>query len=90
LRKAQFHGYCVALERNPLLAIEPTLSRCDVPLRVVWGTADPIFDPSGPAWLERTFRRSRGTRRIEGANLFFPEEMPDIIAEEARKLWAVA
>lgn len=86
-RKAQFHAYCVALERNPLLAIEPALKRCQVPLRVVWGTGDTIFDPSGPDWLDRTFPRSRGVRRIEGANLFFPEEMPDIVADEARKLW---
>jgi pimeloyl-ACP methyl ester carboxylesterase len=87
LRKAQFHGYTVALERNPLLAIEPALKRCQAPLRVVWGTGDTIFDPSGPDWLDRTFPRSRGVRRIEGANLFFPEEVPDVIAEEARKLW---
>jgi haloalkane dehalogenase len=26
-------------------------------------------------------------RRIEGAKLFFPEEFPDVIAEEARRLW---
>ena len=86
-RKAQFHAYCVALERNPLLAIEPALRRCEVPLRVVWGTGDTIFDPSGPDWLDRTFPRSRGVRRIGGANLFFPEEMPDIVADEARRLW---
>ena len=86
-RKAQFHAYCVALDRNPLLAIEPALKRCQVPLRVVWGTGDRIFDPSGPDWLERTFPRSRGVRRIDGANLFFPEEMPDVMAEEARNLW---
>jgi len=30
---------------------------------------------------------SRGVRRIAGAKLFFPEEFPDVIAEEARKLW---
>jgi haloalkane dehalogenase len=87
LRKAQFHAYCVALDRNPLLPIEPALMRSTVPLRVVWGTGDTIFDPAGAAWLDRTFPRSRGVRRIEGANLFFPEEMPDIIAEEARRLW---
>lgn len=87
LRKAQFHGYCIELERNPLLAIEPALKRSQVPLRVVWGTGDTIFDPAGPEWLDRTFPRSRGVRKIEGANLFFPEEMPDIIAEEASRLW---
>jgi pimeloyl-ACP methyl ester carboxylesterase len=87
LRKAQFHEYCVALDRNPLLAIESALKRSTVPLRVVWGTGDTIFHPSGPDWLERTFPNARGVRRIEGANLFFPEEMPEIIAEEARGLW---
>jgi pimeloyl-ACP methyl ester carboxylesterase len=90
LRKAQLHAYCVALERNPLLAVEPALRRCQAPLRVVWGTGDTIFDPSGPDWLDRTFPRSRGVRRIEGANLFFPEELPDVIAEEARRLWEEA
>ena len=84
------HAYCVALERNPLVAIEPALRRCQVPLRVVWGTGDTIFNPPGPDWLDRTFPRSHGVRRIEGANLFFPEEMPDIIAEEARGLWLQA
>lgn len=87
LGKAQLHAYCVALERNPLVAIEPELRRSQVPMRVVWGTADPIFDPSGPDWLDRTFPQSRGVRRVEGASLFFQEEMPDIIAEEARRLW---
>jgi haloalkane dehalogenase len=28
-------------------------------------------------------------RRVEGANLFFPEEYPDVTAEEARTLWGV-
>jgi pimeloyl-ACP methyl ester carboxylesterase len=87
LRKAQCHGYIVALDRNPLLAIEPELRRSQVPMRVVWGTADPIFAASGPAWLDRTFSQSRGVRLVEGASLFFQEEMPDLIAEEARRLW---
>jgi haloalkane dehalogenase len=90
LRKAQLHGYCIALDRNPLLAIEPALARSRVPLRVIWGTGDTIFDPSGPDWLDRTFSRSHGVRRIVGAKLFFPEEMPEVIAEEARALWLMA
>jgi pimeloyl-ACP methyl ester carboxylesterase len=90
LRKAQFHGYCVALARNPLLPIEPLLRRSRVPVRVVWGTGDTIFDPSGPEWLAKIFPRFRGVRRLEGAGLFFAEEMPDVIAEEARRLWQIA
>jgi hypothetical protein len=38
-------------------------------------------------WLDRTLPGSRGIRRVESANLFFPEEMPDLIAEEAATLW---
>lgn len=89
LRKAQFHAYCVELARNPLVALEPELKKCQVPMRVVWGTGDKIFHPKGADFLDRTFPQSRGVRRIEGANLFFPEELPDVIAEEARKLWSV-
>lgn len=90
LRKAQFHGYCIGLDRNPLLPIEPALRRSQVPLRVVWGTGDTLFAPTGPDWLDHAFPRSRGIRRIPGAKLFFPEELPDIIAEEARRLWRVS
>jgi hypothetical protein len=55
---------------------------------VVWGTGDTLFDPGSPDWLARTFPRSRGVRRVEGAKLFFPQEMPEVIAEEALGLWA--
>jgi hypothetical protein len=37
------------------------------------------------AWIER-YRNPHGVRRIEGAKLFFPEEMPRIIVEEAMAL----
>lgn len=88
LRKAQFHAYFASLAQNPLLPVEPALRRSTVPLRVVWGTGDTLFAPSGPEELRRIFPRFQGVRRVEGAKLFFPEEFPDIIAEEARRLWA--
>lgn len=59
-------------------------------VRIVWGMADTIFTPAGPELLHRTFPGSRGVRPIPGAKLFFPEELPDVIAEEARALWGVA
>ena len=31
-----------------------------------------------------------GGRFLMGSNAFYPEERPDVIAEEARKLWALA
>jgi haloalkane dehalogenase len=89
-RRAQLHGYMLAFEPNPLPAIEPALKRCTAPARMVWGTADIHFDVSWADWLDRTFPQSRGVRRVQGAKLFFPEEMPDLIAEEALALWTIA
>jgi haloalkane dehalogenase len=86
-RKAHLNRYFVAFEPNPLVAIEPKLQRLTVPTRMVWGTGDPIFPVSWAEWLDRTLPQSRGVRRVEGAKLFFPEEMPDVIAEEAQALW---
>ncbi|MDB4914759.1 MAG: alpha/beta hydrolase fold protein [Gemmatimonadetes bacterium] len=89
LRKAQVQDYAIALERNVLANIEPALKRCSAPTRIVWGMADTVFKSSDADWLDRAFPNSRGIRRIESAKLFFPEEFPEIIAEEARRLWGV-
>jgi haloalkane dehalogenase len=56
-------------------------------LRLVWGLKDQVFGVQWAEWLDRTLPNSRGLRRIEDAKLFFPEEMQDIIAEEAKQLW---
>jgi pimeloyl-ACP methyl ester carboxylesterase len=88
-RKAQFHQYLIALERNMLAGIEPALRRFAGPARMVWGDADTTFPFSEAEWLDRTFPKSRGIRRVVGGRLFFPEEMPDVIAQEARTLWGV-
>jgi pimeloyl-ACP methyl ester carboxylesterase len=88
-RKSEVHAYALALERNPLEGIGPALRRCRVPTRIVWGMADTIFSPAGPTYLDRAFGQSRGVRRLEGRKLFFPEEVPDVIAAEARRLWGV-
>jgi pimeloyl-ACP methyl ester carboxylesterase len=89
LRRAQFHAYHAALAPNPLAGIEPALKRCQVPTRIVWGTSDDIFSQASPDYLERTLAQPRGVRRVPGAKLFFPEEYPDIIAEETRRLWGL-
>lgn len=87
LRKKQFNDYAAAFLPNPLLAIEPELKKSAIPTRIVWGTGDFLFNTSWAEWLDQTLPQSRGIRLVEGANLFFPEEFPEIIAEEARKLW---
>jgi haloalkane dehalogenase len=79
----------IALENNFLLPIEPELKQFQRPVRIVWGTADTLFKSDSPEYLSRLFPGSRGVRRVEGARLFWPEEFPDILAEEARQMWGV-
>jgi pimeloyl-ACP methyl ester carboxylesterase len=85
--KDNAHAYAAALEPNALAGIGPALKRCRVPTRIVWGSADTIFSGESPAFLDRAFGVSRGVRLLEGSKLFWPEERPDVIAEEALRLW---
>ena len=87
LRKTQFNQYAVAFEPNPLPAIAPALRRSAIPARMVWGLGDSLFPVEWAKWLDTNLPESRGIRRVPGAKLFFPEEMPDLIAGEARALW---
>lgn len=89
LRRAQLNRHLAAFEPNPLLAIEPALRRLNAPTRMVWGTADPLFPVVWATWLDKTLPASRGIRLVEGGKLFWPEEMPEVVAEEARALWGV-
>ena len=84
------HAYAIGLERNVLAGTAAALRASRIPSRVVWGMGDTTFSTEGAAWLERTLGNLQGVRRIEGANLFFPEEFPDLVAEEARALWRLA
>jgi pimeloyl-ACP methyl ester carboxylesterase len=88
-RKQLMNQYAIGLERNALAGIEPALRALRIPVRVVWGTGDDLFAATNPDYLDRTVGNSRGIRRVPGAKLFFPEEFPDLIAEEARALWGV-
>jgi len=89
-RKALLHAYALGLDPNPLAGIEPALRKCRVPARIVWGAGDDIFALESAAYLDRTLPESRGVRYLDAAKLFWPEEFPDVIAEEAHLLWKVA
>lgn len=89
LRRTQYHAFHLALEPNPLAGIEAALKRSAVPVRIVWGASDDIFSQADASYLDHTFPRSQGIRLVPGAKLFFPEEFPDLMAEEAKRLWRV-
>lgn len=88
VRKSGLHRYALALGRNALKGIQRAQQRSAVPTRIVWGVDDTIFDASNADYLDRSFGNSRGVRRLKDAKLFWPEERPDIIAAQARILWA--
>ncbi|MBB5330932.1 alpha/beta fold hydrolase [Tunturiibacter gelidoferens] len=85
--KAKLEEYTSSLRANPLPPARDALCRWRGPARIVWGMKDPFFDTKSADWLDKNLPGSRGIRRLEEANLFFPEEMPDVIAEEAIVLW---
>jgi haloalkane dehalogenase len=89
-RKDLANRYALGLKPNPLAGIEASLRKLDIPVRIVWGMSDDIFAKANPDYLARVLPRVEGVRRIPEAKLFFPEEYPHIIAEEARRLWKVA
>lgn len=85
--KALANAYTIGLTPNPLAGIEPELRRCKAPTRIVWGTSDTIFSAASPGYLDRLLPNSKGVRPVPKGKLFFPEEYPDLIAEEALRLW---
>jgi haloalkane dehalogenase len=89
VRRRQCQAYGVAFEPNPLPAIEHKLKHLRIPARILWGTGDPLFTREWAEWLDKTIPTSQGVRYVEGAKLFFTEEFPEIVMEEARHLWSV-
>ena len=88
-RKSLTNAYAAALAPNPLKGIESLLKHCYVATRIVWGTGDTIFSSADGDYLARTVRNSLGVRKVPGAKLFFPEELPEVIVEEARFVWSL-
>jgi haloalkane dehalogenase len=86
-RKALVNRYTLGLTPNPLEGLASQLRQCTIPTRIVWGMSDTVFSTRSPDYLAAILPRVLGIRRIDQAKLFFPEEYPDIIAQEARLLW---
>ncbi|HMA52265.1 MAG TPA: alpha/beta hydrolase [Magnetospirillaceae bacterium] len=87
-RKALINRYALGLFPNPLAGIADQLRECKLPTRIVWGMGDTIFSPKSPDYLASLMPQAT-IRRLDKAKLFWPEEYPEIIVEEARRLWAV-
>jgi len=86
-RKDLVNRYTLGLTPNPLQGITARLRECRTPTRIIWGMSDTIFSTRSPEYLAQTLPHVTGIRRIPKAKLFFPEEYPHVIADEARLLW---
>lgn len=79
--------FAASLAPNPLAGITESLRQCEVPTRIVWGMSDGIFSPRNIEYFVSVLPRVTGIRKIPDAKLFFPEELPGVIAYEATTLW---
>lgn len=89
IRRRQFQQYGLQFEPNPLPALRDRLLALPIPARMVWGTGDIHFGIEWAYWLDRHLSRSLGVREVAGAKLFFTEEYPLLMAEEATRLWSM-
>jgi len=88
-RMKQLDEYTVALGVNELVDLRGLLKNWNGRVKMVWAMNDKFFPVKWAEWLDKNMAHSMGVRRLEDANLFFPEEMPDVIAGEAKALWHV-
>lgn len=84
-RRALVNSYALGLTPNPLQGVAARLKQCSTPTRIVWGMSDTIFSTKSPDYLATVLSRVTGIRRLAGAKLFFPEEYPEVIAEEVQR-----
>ena len=77
-----------ALKPAELAAVTGGLRRLDVPVLLVWGTAEEAL---GVEWAYRLRDLIPGAREVvevDGGKLFIPEERPDELAVQLRHHWA--
>jgi pimeloyl-ACP methyl ester carboxylesterase len=86
-RAREFERILTGLDPAELEAVNGPLGRLDVPVLLVWGTAEEAL---GVEWAYRLRDLIPGAREvveIEGGKLFFPEERPEELAVQLRRHW---
>jgi pimeloyl-ACP methyl ester carboxylesterase len=86
-RLALTDRFAVSLTENSLADTGHLLRNSKVPVGIAWGMADSIFSPKGLEHLSQSVGNLRQVERLDGYKLFWPEERPDVIRDQALKLW---
>ena len=80
-------NYFLSTSSAGLLEIEDQLTSLDVPVLVIWGTADTFFDKKWAYWLKDNLKDVRDVVEVEGGLVFFPEENPEVMNGNLRRFW---
>ena len=76
-----------SLHARDLLAVEPALTRLQVPTLIVWGTSDIFFRRKWAYWLRDTIPGATEVVELAGARLFFPDERATEFTAALRRHW---
>ena len=76
-----------SLHARDLLAVEPALTRLQVPTLIVWGTSDIFFRRKWAYWLRDTIPGATEVVELVGARLFFPDERATELTAALRHHW---
>jgi pimeloyl-ACP methyl ester carboxylesterase len=87
-RARLFQRLTAGLRPDDLLAVEPQLTRLQVPTLIVWGTDDVFFPLSDAYWLRDTIPGAGEVVQVAGGRLFFPDERPAELAEPLLRHWS--
>jgi pimeloyl-ACP methyl ester carboxylesterase len=83
----QFSRLLTSLRARDLLAVEPALTRLQVPTLIVWGTDDVFFHRKWAYWLRDTIPGATEVVEIDGGRLFFPDERAAEFTAALRGHW---
>ena len=87
-RARLFERMLTALVPAELDAVAGRLRHLDVPVLLVWGTAEEALGLEWAYRLRDVIPGAREVIEVDGGKLFFPEERPGTLAVELRRHWA--
>jgi len=74
--------------RAQIMAVAPQLQVSKIPVQIIWGDADPIFDVAPSLdWLRANLGSLKKVTMVPRAKLFFPEEHPRLMSVLLAEFW---
>jgi pimeloyl-ACP methyl ester carboxylesterase len=82
-----FQRYRLGFDNAQTVAIHAALQELRVPTLIVWGLKDIFFAKKWAYWLKDTIPGTKHVIEVPDGRLFFPEDLPDSLAEPMRRFW---